>query len=558
MAQQPGVEPEESVFERAAAAAMGGEIIGDPDPVQLLEGLRDVLQTEAVTRESLALIPELVKVWWGTSEVTLPKGDWRFADPTWNENPMYHRMAQAYVLWTGALQRALDAADLDWKRRERARFALMLLTAAWAPTNFLYGNPAALRRAFETGGWSLLRGLRNLLDDLIKNGGMPSQVDTSAFRVGENLAATPGAVVYRDEICEVLQYAPSTPTVRSRPFIMIPPEVNKYYFMDLAPGRSFTEYAVAQGVPYFTVVWRNPRPEHGHWGVEDYVKAQLQAIEIACDVTGSPDVSVFGLCAGGLTTALMLGHMAATGDRRVNSATFAVTMLEFDEPSTLAMMANERVLAQAAERAQRGEILDRLSVGRGFAWLRPNDLVWNYYVSNWLMGNAPPSFDILAWNNDGTGLPGQLNADLLGIFLRNTLAKPGAVTLLGTPIDLGAVTCDAYVVAGMTDHITPWIPCYATTRLLGGPSEFVLTSTGHIQTLVNPPGKPRASYFAGPKPVADAETWLKEATEHPGSWWPHWKEWILARSGDDRPAPTALGSSRFPAGEPAPGRYVHE
>jgi polyhydroxyalkanoate synthase len=558
MAEQPGFQPDKSVVERAPAAAIGGELLADMDPVQLLEGLRDVLRPELLARESVALMPELMKVWFGTSDVAPAKGDWRFADPVWSENPMYRRVAQGYLLWSDAMRRLVDEAGLDWKGCERARFALTLLTTASAPTNFLYGNPAVLKRAFETGGLSLLRGTRNFIDDLIKNGGMPSQVDTRSFRMGENLAATPGAVVYRDEICEVLQYTPSTPTVRSRPFVMFPPEINKYYFMDLAPGRSFTEYAVAQGIPYFTVVWRNPRPEHGRWGVEDYVNAQLQALEVACDVTGSDDVNVFGLCAGGLTTALMLGHMAARGDRRVNSATFAVTMLDFGQPSTLGMMANERMLAQAVERAERGEVLDRLSVARGFAWLRPNDLVWNYYVSNWLMGNDPPSFDILAWNNDGTGLPGRLNADLLGIFFHNSLAKPGAITLLGTPIDLGKVTCDSYVVAGVTDHITPWVPCYSTTQLLGGASEFVLTSTGHIQTLVNPPGKLRASYFTGPKPGDDPETWRKQATEYQGSWWPQWKEWISARSGDERRAPKKLGSRRFPAGDPAPGRYVRE
>jgi polyhydroxyalkanoate synthase len=387
---------------------------------------------------------------------------------------------------------------------------------------------------------------------------MPAMVDTRPFRVGENLAATPGAVVHREEICEVLQYTPSTPTVRERPLLMIPPQINKYYFLDLAPERSMVEYLVAQGIPYFTIVWRNPRPEHGHWGLEDYVEAQLRAMEVACEIAGSDDVNVLGACAGGLTTAAMLGHLAASGDSRVNAATFMICMIESSQPNVLSMMATDRLSGRLAKDAEEGKVYKNTDVARTFAWLRPNDLVFNYVVNNWLMGDDPPAFDVLAWNDDSTNLSACFDRDLLGIFAGNRLAQPGAVTVLDTPIDLGQVTCDNCVVAGGTDHITPWRPCYMTSQLLGRPSEVIVTSTGHIQTIVNPPGKPRASYWADAEPGPDPDAWMKAATKHEGSWWPRYAEWLVARSGEERPAPKRLGSKAHPPGDPAPGAYVHE
>jgi polyhydroxyalkanoate synthase len=427
-----------------------------------------------------------------------------------------------------------------------------------APTNVLVGNPAALKRAFDTGGSSLVHGAFNMLRDLRHNGGMLAQADSSPYKVGKNLAATPGAVVYRDEICEVLHYAASTPSVRARPLLMVPPQINKHYFLDLAPGRSMVEYLVGRGVDYFTIVWRNPRPEHGRWGLEDYLEAQLRAADVVCDVAGSEDLNMLGACAGGLTTALMLGHLAQRGDERVNAATFIICMLNTRFPNVLSMMATDRLEGRLAKDAEGGKVYDRKDVSRTFAWLRPNDLIFNYVVNNWLLGKDPPAFDILAWNDDSTNLSARFDRDLLDVFAHNRAAEPGSLTLLGTPIDLGRVTCDSYVVAGKTDHITPWQPCYMTTQLVGGRSEVVVTSTGHIQTIVNPPGKQRARYFAGPEPGPDPEAWMAEADEHRGSWWPRYADWLLERSGEERRARAKLGSRKHPAGDPAPGRYVHE
>jgi len=377
--------------------------------------------------------------------------------------------------------------------------------------------------------------------------------------LGESLAATPGAVIHREEMFELLEYAPATPEVGSRPLLMIPPQVNKYYFLDLAPGRSFVEYLVGRGVHFFTVVWRNPREEHGHWGLEDYVEAQRRALEVVRDVSGSDEVNLLGACAGGLTSALMLGHMAATGEEDgITSATFCISMIDSRHPNALTVMTTDRMQRTLARDARDRKVYDRKELARTFAWMRPNDLVFNYLANNWLMGNDPPAFDILAWNNDGTNLPARFDRDMLDIYAHNRAAEPGGVEVLGTPVDLGQVDVDSFVIAGLTDHITPWMPCYMTSQLLGGRSEVVITSTGHIQTMVNPPGKPRARYFAGPEPGPDPEAWMEAATTVEGSWWPRYADWLLERSGESREAPSRPGNRRFTPIEPAPGQYVRE
>jgi polyhydroxyalkanoate synthase subunit PhaC len=544
--------------EFANIAVGGADALGRMDPYELLNALRDITNPWLMAREAPALLVELTRIAAGIGQRPLPEKDRRFSDPTWRDNAVYNRWAQAYLAWCETVGRLVDNAHVDERERSRARYATSVLTALAAPTNLLLGNPAALKRAFETGGTSLLRGARNFIGDLITNGGMPTQVDTSKFTVGENLAATPGAVVHREEMFELLQYAPTTPTVHSRPLLMVPPEVNKYYFLDLAPGRSLVEYTVAQGISFFTMVWRNPRREHGAWGLADYVAAQLRALDVVREISGANDVNVLGACAGGVTTALMLAHLAASGRSDVHAAAFAITMIDTSAPSLIEVLATDRTRRMLEQDAAAKRIYDHKAIASNFAWMRPNDLIFNYVVSNWLMGDDPPAFDILAWNADSTNLAVVFDRDLIELYATNAAATPGALTVLGTPIDLSKVDCDSYIVAGRTDHITPWKPCYLTSHLLGGPSEVVITSTGHIQTIVNPPGKPRASYHAGPATGPDADAWLAGATRHDGSWWPHWAQWLTARSGEMVPAPATLGSRDHPAGDPAPGRYVRE
>jgi polyhydroxyalkanoate synthase len=520
--------------------------------------LAELAEPRALAAESLRVANELLQVAMGKAVVEL-EPDRRFSDPAWSENPFYNRWGQAYLVWAAAVERLASTSRLqaDWRRESRTRSAAAKLVDAAAPTNMLAGNPAALKRAFDTGGVSVVRGSRNALRDLWSNGGMPSQVDQRPFRVGENLAATPGAVVYRDDMFELLEYKPSTARVRSRPLLMFPPQVNKHYFLDLAPGRSLTEHLVGRGIHYFTAVWRNPEPEHGHWGLDDYVAAQLRAMDIVRDVAGSDRLGLLGACAGGLTTALMLGHLAAEGGAEaVSSATFAISMVDSRHPNPMSAIATDRVLRAVAEDAARGEVYKADQIARAFAWMRPNDLVFNYVVNNWLLGADPPAFDILAWNNDGSNLTARFYAEMLDLYAHNRAATPGAMEILGTPIDLGQVTCDSFVVAGTTDHITPWMPGYMTSQLLGGPSEVVVTSTGHIQTMVNPPGKPRARYFAGPEPGPDPQAWMAQAQEHEGSWWPRYADWLVERSGEERDAPATFGSRRHRPLGAAPGRYV--
>jgi polyhydroxyalkanoate synthase len=524
----------------------------------MLEELADLADPRVLLEESARVAAELGKIALGTSDVTVPADDKRFADPAWSENPLYRRWAQSYLLWADSVRRLASTPRVpaDWRREARARLAAELITDAAAPTNLLLGNPAALKRAFDTGGASLVRGLRNALSDVARHGGMPSQVDRRPYKVGENLAATPGAVVYRDDLFELIQYAPATSRVRERPVLMIPPQVNKHYFLDLAPGRSLVEYVVGRGMQYFTLVWRNPGAENGRWGIDDYAAAQLRAIDVVRDVSGSEELGMLGVCAGGLTTGLMLGHLAAKGEAEaVSSATYAISMIDSRYPNPMAMFATERVKSEVARDVAAGRVYDRDRIGRAFAWLRPNDLVFSYVVNDWLMGESPPAFDVLAWNDDGSDLPSQFYGEMLDIYASNRAATPGDVTVLDTPVDLGKVRCDNFVVSGLRDHITPWSCGYMTSQVLGGSSEVVVTSTGHIQTMVNPPGKPRARYFTG-EPGAEPDDWMAGATCHDGSWWPRYVDWLIARSGDEREAPAKLGSTRHRPLDAAPGRYV--
>ena len=545
----------------AAAGVVGGT--EDPGGIGMADGLvalvRSATQSRAAAvKAGVGLSSEAVRIALGRSSVKPARGDGRFADPTWSENPGYRRIKQGYLAWSAAVDSVVEAADVDWRTRERARFASGILTSSLAPTNTLPGNPAALKRVIETGGGSLVSGARHFVDDLLHNRGMPKQVDASGFKVGENMAVTPGAVVYRDEVCEVLQYQPTTPTLRSRPVIMIPPPINKYYFMDLAPRRSFIEHAVAKGIPFFVISWRNPRKEHAEWGLDTYAEAVLGAIDVACEVSASDDVIALGLCAGGIITATVLSYLAARGDGRVHAVSFGVTLLDWDVPAMVGAFQSPGLLSIARRKSRRAGVLDARSLGTVFTWMRPNELVWNYWVNNYLMGKQPPAFDILAWNDDKTNLPGRLHGQFLDIFAGNLLVKAGGLEVLGTPVDLSAVKIDNYVTGGLSDHLTPWDGCYRATQLLPGHSTFVLSPTGHIQTQVSPPGNPKSHYFVGGEPGPDPHEWRATAERRAGTWWDHWVEWVAARAGDEKPAPTKLGSRRHKVLGPAPGTYVLE
>jgi polyhydroxyalkanoate synthase len=524
----------------------------------MLQSAADLVNPIAAAGQMPWLASELVKIPLGRSSISFEEGDHRFADVTWQDNPFFRLLGQGYRLfeeWTG---RMADAVDGPWDRQARTRYLADITTAMASPTNFFWTNPAAVKRAFETGGLSVLRGGRNMMRDLAR-GGMPQMVNREPFPVGEKVGCTPGAVVYREEIFELLQYAPATPAVRSRPLLMVPPELNRHYVLDLSPGRSLVEYIVGNGIQTFMIVWRNPRAElgHGRWGIDDYLAAQARAAEVVKKITGSDTISWLGLCAGGITTALMLGYQAATGDASTGSATFIVTMLTNRCPNIIGMMdtaASRNMLRRAADG---GEVIPGKSVRTGFAWMRPNDLVFNYLVSGWLLGQDPPSFDVLAWNDDATAVSAKFALESTELLV-DAMARKYGITVLGTPIDLAKVDCDSFHVAGYTDHITPWRAAYTSTQVLGGDKEMAVVKSGHIQSFVNPAAKSRYDYWEGPPASDDPDQWLAAATEHHGSWWPQWLEWLTARSGPEKAPDSALGNQEYPPLGQAPGTYVHE
>ena len=391
---------------RATEAVEGAEPVGELRLGDMVRSLAQAaLRSSGHVPRAASLGREAARVAVGRSEVAPEKGDSRFRDPAWQEHFAYRRAMQLYLAWSQSVESMVEAADLEWRDSERARFFAAILTTAVAPTNTLIGNPAAIKRAFETGGASVVRGARNLVRDVRHNGGMPLQVDSRAFTLGENLAATPGGVVYRDEVCEVIQYTPSTPEIRSRPVLVIPPQINKYYFLDLAPKRSLVEYLVSRGLAVFMISWRNPGPAEAEWDMDTYAAAVLRALDVAREVSRSDDVNALSFCAGGILTASVLSHLAAQSDESINTASFGVTLLDFATPNTIGLFDTSPLIHMGRVRSSRAGVLDGHSLANVFTWLRPNDLVWNYWVNNNLLGNDPPTFDILAWNADPTNLP---------------------------------------------------------------------------------------------------------------------------------------------------------
>ncbi len=483
--------------------------------------------------------------------------DRRFAHPSWERNPWFYGLRQSHLAWARYLHELVDTADVDPSTADKARFATDLVVDALAPTNFFLSNPAALQRAFETGGNSALAGLRNFFADMAGNGGMPRQVDTSPFTVGENLAATPGKVVFRNDLMELIQYAPQTETTFEVPLLLSPPWINKYYIMDLAPGRSFVEWAVNHGHTVFAISYRNPDESMRNVSLDDYLlRGPYDALEVIADITGTDQVNIVGLCLGGTLTVMLMAHLAANGGERVRSATLLNTLVDFSEPGPMKrFLDRESVARMTTQMAERG-YLDATEMSRMFDLLRARDLVWNYVVSGWLMGEQPPAFDILAWNGDGTRMPAEMHSFYLRCcYVENQLAR-GQMTLAGTRLDLDRVTSDTYVLSAKDDHIAPWKSAYATTSLLGGDSRFVLTSSGHVAGIVNPDAS-RRRYWTNDALPAAADDWLGTADLHQGSWWHDWADWIATRAGDRR-RPPGLGSRLHPPMAEAPGTYVHQ
>jgi polyhydroxyalkanoate synthase subunit PhaC len=533
------------------------EVIG---AVQALVA-RLALQPRTLSRQYVRLLLDSARIVAGRSELAATPGDRRFADPAWADNAVFRRLLQSYLALCGTLDRCVEEANLGAVAAGRARFAVSLVEDALAPTNFVAGNPAALKKLLTTRGASGLRGLANFIDDLGSGTGLPRQVDARPFAVGKNLATTPGAVVYRNDLLELIQYAATTPEVHARPLLIVPPQINKYYVFDLTPTRSLVRWSLDSGVSTFMVSWRNPTPKQADCGLDTYVEALEQAVDVVTDISASRDVNVFGACSGGITLSALLGYVAAGRRRAVHAATLAVCVLDTAamQNTTAGLFVTPATIAAARAASRRRGVVDGIDLARMFAWMRPNDLIWNYVANNYLLGNDPPAHDILFWNNDTTRLPAQLHGDFLNLFESNPFTVPGKLCVRGRRIDLSKCGIDTYVIGGLTDHITIWQGAYRTAQLFGkAGSTFVLSNGGHIQSLINPPGNQRSWFVAGPARAATPQTWLARRDKHQGSWWPHWRAWICARSGKRKPAPAALGSKRHPPLVEAPGTYVLE
>jgi polyhydroxyalkanoate synthase subunit PhaC len=481
--------------------------------------------------------------------------DRRFADQAWSDNPAFFALRQGYLALSRLSRDLVGAAGLPAGVDGKARLAVDLLLDAAAPTNFLPTNPAALKRAFDTGGLSVLRGARHFVDDLLHNNGRPRQVDTSPFTLGGNLAATPAKVVYRNDLMELLQYAPQTERVHATPLLCSPPWINKYYVMDLAPGRSFVEWAVRHDRTVFAISYRNPSAEMSGVTMDDYlVHGPKQALDVIEDITGANTIDIVGLCLGGALTAITDAYLTGIGDSRVGSLTLLNTLLDYTEPGALKLFTDAGTVDRLEKQMRRTGHLDGRSMAGTFDVMRANDLIFNYVVSNWLMGQDPPAFDILAWNADSTRMPAAMHAFYLrNFYVENRLAS-GTLEIAGQRIDLSDIKKNAYVVSAENDHIVPWQSAYATTRLLSGPVRFVLSSGGHIAGIVNPPG-PKGWYLTGEELPETPAAWRAGTTRHAGSWWEDWTEWSSGHAGDlMEPPPT--GSADHPVLGDGPGDYI--
>ena len=484
-------------------------------------------------------------------------GDRRFSDKAFSDNPLYFWMLQQYLLFNQLAQELLDAADLPSDDDAKARFAVSLLVDAMAPTNSLLGNPAALRLAVETRGASLARGIRNFIDDVRNNDGWPSQVSSKGMVVGENMAATPGSVVYRSDLIEIIQYAPQTETVHEVPLLFCPPWINKFYIMDLAPGRSLIEWAVQHGHTVFAISYRNPDASMKDTSFEDYLlNGPLDAVRVVREITGAERVNTVSVCLGGTLTAIALAHLAGNGERPINSATLINTHTDFTMPGKLGTFTDEKTIAGLEKRMSKKGYLESTEMSRTFDLLRANDLVFQYVVNNWLMGNEPPSFDLLTWNSDGTRMPARMHSEYLrSCYLRNDFAR-GEFVVAGRAVDPHQVEVDTYVLSAVDDHIVPWESGYKTTQLLGGRNRFVLSTSGHIAGIVNPP-HPKAKHWTNEDLPADPQEWKAGATLHDETWWEDWARWIAERGGERITPPQSPGSVDYPVLAPAPGTYVH-
>ncbi len=502
-----------------------------------------------------------LKFWgidWNIPPVAEPeRGDKRFSAPDWQLNPLFDFIKQSYLLVASTLLKtASEVEGLDVQQRRKLIFYLRQFLDAISPTNLLFTNPQVIHETIQSGGQNLVKGMGHLLRDL--QAGRLKMTDTGAFAPGRNLAITPGQVVYRNKLIELIQYAPATKKVYALPLLIFPPWINKYYILDLQPQNSLIKFLVEQGYTVFVVSWKNPDASMEETGFEDYLNlGVLAALQVVKEVIGSPKVNVVGYCIGGTLLAMALSYLASIGDETVQAATFLVSLLDFSEVGDTAVFMDEPQIAYIEARMMRRGYLDSRSMAAMFNLLRANDLIWSNVVNNYLLGKEPPAFDLLYWNNDGTRMARAAHSFYLrNTYLENNLIKPNRLVLNGVPIDLGQIRQDIYAVGTEQDHIVPWQSAWRISQLVSGPVRFVLAGSGHIAGIISPPKKGRG-YWTNEKIAKTAEQWLEGAVQHQGSWWTDWIEWLSTRSGEQVPAPS-VGSATHPPVTPAPGSYVLE
>jgi polyhydroxyalkanoate synthase len=529
-----------------------------PDQTWARMGVSLAKQPGTVLERGKELARELGSIATGDCDRAPLRADKRFSDPAWQQNPVLHRIMQAYLAASDTAEQLFSDADLDWRDEARMRFVFDNAIEGLAPTNNPLISPLGWKAMIDTGGLSAVRGLKAFARDMMSSPRVPAMVEPDAYTVGETVAVTKGAVVLQTRMFELIQYAPQTPTVHSVPLLMVPPVINKYYIMDIAPGRSMIEYFVQQGQQVFAISWRNPQARHKDWDINAYGAAIIEAIDAVRAITGAAGTHLMASCSGGIITAMTAAHLAETGDGdKVASLTLAVTVLDQDRAGFASAAMSDRAAQAAIATSARKGYLDGKAMAEMFAWLRPTDLVWRYWVNNYVQGRSPAAFDVLFWNADTTRMAAALHRDMVLMGLNNSLVTPGAVSMLGTPVDLSKITCDAYVIGGIADHISPWQATYRSAKLLGSKdNRYVLSTSGHIAALVNPPGNPKASYRIAQVQDRTPEEWLADAEKSSDSWWPDYVAWLAERSGDDVDAPTTLGAEGFIATGPAPGTYV--
>jgi polyhydroxyalkanoate synthase subunit PhaC len=585
-ASQPTVDPEWETIDQAVRAQLdllltagtnlinGSKLMGRLDPISLFPAVlrTSVAAASRPDRIASALTQTAADMLRATAAATVravggtsayqPKHakDKRFVDPAWSGNAAYWLVREIYHGWAQSLLAIVRDADTPPEVRQKAEFAVQLMIDALAPTNFVLGNPAVIKKAFETGGLSLAKGWRNFVHDLLTNQGAPQQVIPGAHTVGKDMAVSPGRVVFRNELMELIQYAPSTAEVHEIPLLFSPPWINKYYVMDLAPGRSLVQWAVDHGHTVFMISYRNPDERLRHVKMDDYlISGPVAALEVVGNITGADKINLLGLCLGGTLTMATLAYLDAAGMDLINSATFLNTLIDFSEPGLLGVFTDRATISRLERTMQRTGFLPKEDMQRSFNLLRTNDLVWNYAVSSWLMGEEPPAFDLLSWNNDSTRMPAEMHTFYLrSCYVENQLAR-GVMELAGQRLDLGRIDQDLYFLSAEQDHIAPWRSAYAGARLPAGNVRFVLSNAGHIAGIVNPPS-PKSVHrvIEGGQPLpANPADWLAAATIHPRTWWEDWAEWIAARAGGKR-KPPQMGSENYSPITDAPGTYVLE